>query len=175
MHTDSSPPPAPSKGISPLLRHYWRSAGARPWHLFVPLALALGVAAAEGGSLALLLPLSDAIAATSFDFLRTSPAFGWVEALLPDPARNGPNRDAYLTLVILGLILTGRLVKLGLDYARDLYLDARNERYNVRIRAGTFARVLAFGRQYFDRQALGRIDTEVGWSSSVVGLLRSAE
>jgi len=50
-----------------------------------------------------------------------------------------------------------------------------NERIRVSVGEETFGRVLGFGRQYFDRQSLGRIDAEIGWSSSVLGLLIAAE
>ena len=172
-------PPAPlpgsAGGIRGLLARYWSMAEARPRHLVWPFLLALALAGAEGLSLSLLLPLADAVAATNFDFLRGSRAFGWIQDLLPGGLAESSGRDAYLTLVILGLIVAARLAKLGFEYARKLYLDRRNERYRVSIRTHTFARVLSFGRQYFDRQALGRIDAEVGWSASVVTLLTSAE
>jgi len=61
------------------------------------------------------------------------------------------------------------------EYARKLYVVARNERYRVRVGEETFGRVLRFGRQYFDRHPLGRVDAEIGWAGAVLGLLESAE
>jgi ABC-type multidrug transport system fused ATPase/permease subunit len=177
MSSDSPPPRRGPFGpeIRRVLRHYAGVAGVRRWHLAVPALLALLIAAVEGGSFALLIPLTDGMAANDFDVLDGSSTFGWVARLLPDAAANSPSRDAYLAILIIGLIFAGRVAKLSLEYVRKLYLDLRNERYQVRIKRETFARVLRFGRQYFDRQALGRVDTEVGWSSSVVELLAAAE
>lgn len=143
--------------------------------MLIPAVLVLLIGAAEGGSFALLIPLADGIAENSFDFLHRSRAFGWVARLLPPSLLESPARDAYLAALIIALIFLGRFAKLGLEYVRKLYLDRRNERYRVLVRQETFARVLRFGRQYFDRQALGRIDTEVGWSTAVVDLLAAAE
>jgi subfamily B ATP-binding cassette protein MsbA len=39
------------------------------------------------------------------------------------------------------------------------------------VNSATFRRVLGFGRQYFDRNAIGRIDAEISWSNSAIGLL----
>ena len=58
---------------------------------------------------------------------------------------------------------------------RGLSFPRRNERYRVKVGKETFGRVLAFGRQYFDSQAIGRIDAEIGWSSSVLELLIAAQ
>ena len=157
-----------------VLRHYWRVAEVKAWHLVLPIVLILIASALEGGSFALLIPLKDAVAENSFDFLGESRAFGWITGLVPD-GLDPSARDAYLVLCIVVLMILGRMGKLGLGYAAQLVVTARNERYRVRVGKETFGRVLAFGRQYFDGQAIGRIDAEIGWSSSVIGLLTAAQ
>ena len=157
-----------------VLRHYWRVADVRAWHLALPMVLILVASAFEGGSFALLIPLTDAVVENSFDFLEESRAFGWILRLVPqglDPSA----RDAYLVLCIAALIILGRIGKQRFQYASRLVVSARNERYRVRVGKETFSRVLVFGRQYFDGQAIGRIDAEIGWSSSVLGLLIAAQ
>ncbi len=159
---------------SGVLRHYWRVADGKVWHLAVPIGLTLLASAFEGASFSLLLPLKDAVVENSFDFLAQSRAFGWLTSLVPagmDPSA----RDAYLVLCIAVLIILARIGKLGLQYAARLVVTARNERYRVKVGQETFGRVLTFGRQYFDGQAIGRIDAEIGWSSSVLGLLIAAQ
>ena len=157
-----------------VLRHYWRVADAKAWHLALPMGLILLASGFEGASFSLLIPLTDAVVENSFDFLEESRWFGWLPRLVPndlDPS----SRDAYLVLCIAGLMILGRIGKQGLQYTAGLIVTARNERYRVRVGKETFGRVLAFGRQYFDSHAIGRIDAEIGWSSSVLGILTAAQ
>ena len=158
-----------------LLRRYWRVADARPWHLVLPVGLILLAGAFEAASFSLLVPLTDAVSENSFDFLDESPAFGWLTGLAPDFVGSGPSRDAYLVVLTVALIILGRVAKLLLEYLRKLFVVSRNEQYRVAVTEETFSRVISFGRQYFDEQSLGRVDAEISWSSSVVGLLVSAE
>ena len=157
-----------------VLRHFWRVADVKAWHLALPMGLILVASAFEGASFSLLIPLKDAVVENSFDFLVESRAFGWILRLVPeglDPSA----RDAYLVLCLAVLMILGRVGKQGLQYASRIIATARNERYRVEVGKETFGRVLAFGRQYFDGQAIGRIDAEIGWSSSVLGLLIAAQ
>jgi len=171
--TASTPSVAPSpRGV---LRHYWRVAGVRWWHFALPITLVLISGAFEAASFSLLIPLTNAVSENSFDFLQSSRAFGWILQLLPDSLANSPSRDAILVVVTVGLIILGRVGKLLFDYLRKLYVVGRTERYRVSVGEETFGRVLSFGRQYFDGQSIGRIDAEIGWSSSVLGLLSAAE
>ncbi|MBT8487274.1 MAG: ABC transporter ATP-binding protein [Gemmatimonadetes bacterium] len=158
-----------------VLRHYWGVVGGRWWHLAIPIALVLAAAAFEAVSYSLLIPLTDAVSQNSFDFLEDSRWFGWILALVPDTVEASDARDAYLVVVVVGLVIAGRIGKLVLEYVSKLFVVQRNERYRVEVGEETFARVLGFGRQYFDRNAVGRVDAEIGWSSSVLGLLTAAE
>ncbi len=173
---DMTPPASP---IEPtprgVLRHYWRVAGVRPWDIVLPTVLVLLAGGFEAMSLGLLLPLTSAVAQNSFDFLGDSPAFGWILALVPDSVADSPSRDAFLVVIIVALIVVGRIAKLVFEYVRKLYVVARTERYRVSVGEETFARVLGFGRQYFEGHSLGKVDAEIGWSSSVLGLLTAAE
>ena len=157
-----------------VLRHYWRVADVKAWHLALPMGLVLGACAFDGASFSLLIPLKDAVVENSFDFLEESRAFGWILKFVPE-GLDSSARDAYLVLCLAVLIILGRIGKLGLHYAARLVVTARNERYRVRVGKETFGRVLTFGQQYFDGQAIGRIDAEIGWSSSVLGLLIAAQ
>ena len=165
-------PQATTHGV---LRHYWRVAGGRWHHLALPVVFVLVASGFEAASFSLLIPLTDAVAENSFDFLDESPVFGWIAGLLPDSLAGSPARDAYLVVLVVGLIVVGRVGKLVVEYCRKLFVVSRNERYRVSVSEETFGRVLRFGRQYFDGQAIGRIDAEIGWSSSVIGLLVAAE
>ncbi len=169
--------PAPQLTPTPrgVLRHYGRVAGVRPRHLVLPIVLVLIAGAFEGASFSLLIPLTEAVAEDSFDFLEGSRAFGWILWLVPESLDDSPALQAYLVVVTVGLLILGRIGKLVFEYVRKLYLVRRTEAYRVAVGEETFGRVLSFGRQYFDRQSLGRVDAEIGWSSSVVGLLTSAE
>ena len=170
-HSSTSGQPAPT-GV---LRHYWRVAGVRPWHLVIPFLLVLVAGAFEGASFALLIPLTDAISENSFDFLESSRWFGWIPALVPESLAESSRRETFLVVVVVGLIILGRIGKLVFEYIRKLYVVRRTERYRVAVGEETFGRVLGFGRQYFDGHSIGKIDAEIGWSSSVIGLLTAAE
>lgn len=158
-----------------VLGRYWSVADARVWHFAVPIALILVASAFEAASYSMLVPLTDAVADNSFAFLSGSRWFGWIGDLVPASVTDPSMRDAWLVVIVVGLVVLGRVGKLGVEYVRKLFVVARNERYRVRIGADTFGRVLGFGRQYFDRNAIGRIDAEIGWSSSAIGLLVAAE
>ena len=169
--------PAPEPFVTPagVLRHYWRVVDGRWWHIALPVALVLIAGALEAASFSLLIPLTDAVAEDSFDFLSDSDGFGWILGLVPDALADSPNRDAWLVVVVVGLIIAGRIGKLLVEYFRKLFVVARTERFRVGVGRETFGRVLGFGRQYFDGLSLGRVDAEIGWSSSVLGLLIAAE
>jgi hypothetical protein len=121
--------------VSPrgVLRHYWRVARARPWHVVLPVLLVIVAGAFEGASFSLLIPLTDAVAENSFDFLRSSRAFGWILWLVPDQLPDGPSRDAFLTVVTVGLIIVGRVGKLVFEYVRKLLVVRRTEAYRVAV------------------------------------------
>ncbi|MDH3270418.1 MAG: ABC transporter ATP-binding protein/permease [Gemmatimonadota bacterium] len=160
---------------SGVLRHYWRVVDGRWWHIALPVSLILLAAVFEAASFSLLIPLTEAVSQDSFDFLQDSRFFGWILALVPPSLEDSPARDAYLVVAVVGLVIIGRIAKLAVEYVGKLFVVARNERYRALVAEETFARVLGFGRQYFDKNAVGRIDAEIGWSSSVVGLLVAAE
>jgi ATP-binding cassette, subfamily B, bacterial MsbA len=164
-----------SADVRRVLRHYWRVADARPVQILIPFGLALLATGVDGASFALLIPLSEALSQNSFEFLANSPYFGWIVALMPDSALSSPARDAYVALTLMGLVVLGRVGKVTLDYVQRVYIHRREETHLAKVQEHTFARVLQFGRQYFDRQSLGKVDVEIGWSRSVVDLLANVE
>lgn len=172
--TDERPIVEPSaRGV---LRHYWRVVDGRWWHLGLPTGLIVLAGLLEFASYSLLKPVADAAAVGSFDeALEGSRWFGWLLALVPDGVTGASDRSAFLVVVVIGLVIAGRILKLLVDYVSKVWVVQRNERYRVRIGEETFGRVLGFGRQYFDQNAVGRIDAEIGWSSSVLQLLVAAE
>jgi len=163
---------ATARGI---LRRYWEVVDGRWWHMGLPVTLILLAGAFEAGAFSLLIPLADAISENSFAFLEDSRAFGWLLGLVPAGMEASPSRDAVLVVVIVALVVVGRIAKLSIEYVTKLFVVARNERYRVEIGEHTFGRVLQFGRQYFDRHSIGRVDAEIGWSSAVLGLLTAGE
>ena len=158
-----------------LLRHFRQAAGVRWWHLALPLVAGLVIAALEGGTFALLVPLSDAVTQDGFDGLSSSRAFGWILALAPDAVLDSPRRDAFLALGILGMVVVARGCKLVADFGRAVFLHWRVETYHTRVESDVFSRLLRFGRQYHDHQSLGRLETVLRWSRSVVELLTAVE
>jgi hypothetical protein len=68
--------------------------------------LALVAGLFEAASFSLLLPLTNAVAENSFDFLEQSRAFGWILALVPESIEGSDARDAFLVVVTVALIST---------------------------------------------------------------------
>ena len=157
------------------MRHYWRVVDGRWWQVAIPVLLITVSNAFEGLSLALIIPIARAVSENSFAFMDDSWVFGWMPALVPDSITDPALREAWLLGLVFGMLVLGRVGKLAFEYASRLYAVKRVERYRVLIERETLARVLGFGRQYFDRQALGRIDTEISWSSSLLNLLEAAD
>ena len=157
-----------------VLRTMWRVAGVRPWEIVLPLVLALLVSLVEGASFALLIPLSDGVAAGSFAFLDGSPRFGWVTHLVP-AGISSSRRDLALALVLLSLLLLGRLLKLALELVRGWWLTARDRRYFTAVGRETIRRVTGFGPLYFRRRPLGHIDAEMSWAASAMVALSNVE
>lgn len=164
-----------SQPVRRVLRHYWQIAGVKWWHIAGPLALAVSIALIEGYSLAVLVPLGEGVAAGGFAALNSSRWFGWVTALLPAGVAASPSSDVYLALLLVGVLFAGRFLTLGLTFVHRQIVGRRDERYARMVRDETFGRVLGFGRQYFDRQALGHVDAELGWSVSSVTMLSAGE
>jgi subfamily B ATP-binding cassette protein MsbA len=158
-----------------VLRLYWSVVEGRAWHLLLPVSLILVAGVLEGASYSLLIPLTEAVSENSFDFLSASRWFSWILDLVPATVEDTGARDAFLVVLVVALIIAGRIGKLVVEYVGRLFVITRNERYRAQVGEATFGRVLQFGRQYFDRHAVGRIDAEIGWSSSVLGLLVAAE
>ncbi len=140
-----------------------------------PLLLAILVGLLEAASFSVLVPLSDGVAAGSFRNLGESDWFGWMVRLIPQTLLHSPSGDAYAVLGLIAFLVASRFAKLGVEYARVHFLYRRNHRYIRIVRDETFGRVLVFGRQYFDRNALGHIDSELGWSHSAVTVLAAVE
>lgn len=169
--------PAHSTTATPrgVLRRYWRIADARAWHIGVAVLLIVLAGVFEAASFSLLVPLTDAMAQDSFAFLADSRWLGWVPRLVPASVEDPSLRDAWVVVLLVALLIAGRIGKLVVEYVRKLFVVRRNERYRVAVNTDTFGRVLTFGRGYFNQNAVGRIDTEIGWSNSVIGLLVAAE
>jgi len=142
------------------------------WTTRPAVSLVLLAGGFEAASFSLLIELTRAVGRNSFDFLSESRVFGWIPGLVPDAA---PSRSAVLAAVIIACIILGRIGKLAAEYLRAIYVVPRTERYRVAVGAETFRRVLAFGRQYFDRQSIGESDSEIGPGSAVIELLAPAE
>lgn len=164
-------PPTPRS----VLRRYWRAAGGRSWQIALPVALVLIAGAFEAGSFSLLVQLTKAVGRNTFDVFDASSSFGWIPRLVPNSIQSPTSRGAYLTVLTVGLIILGRIGKLAFEYLRMLYIVPRTEGYRVSVGAETFARVLGFGRQYFERQSIGESDAEIALSSSVIRLLTAGE
>lgn len=153
----------------------WRLAGVRPWHLVLSLALSVLIGLAEGGSFALLIPLSDGVAEGSFAFLQDSPTFAWVTDLATWAAPSSAGRDMAVAVTLLLLILVSRVVKVALELLRTWWVTTRDARFLTRAGRLTFRRITGFGPLYFQRRPLGHIDAELTWAASPLQVLGQLE
>lgn len=153
----------------------WRTAGVRVWHVALPLALALLIGLVEGGSFALLIPLSDGVANGSFAFLEDSPTFGWVTALAGWGVASPESRDMAIAVTLLLLLLAGRLLKVALEVCRTWWVTTRDARLLTQAGRETFRRMSGFGTLYFQRRPVGHIDTELTWAASPIQVLGQLE
>lgn len=161
--------------IAGIVWRMWRMAGVRPWHVVLPMVMAILISLAEGGSFAFLIPLSDGVAAGSFAFLDDSERFRWVTALVPSAIMLPERRDIALAVVLLCLLLVGRLIKVALELLRTWWVTSRDQRLLTRVGRETFRRLTGFGSLYFQRRPLGHIDTELTWAASPIQVLSQLE
>ncbi|MBT4185914.1 MAG: hypothetical protein HOE14_01780, partial [Gemmatimonadales bacterium] len=94
-----------------MARHFWRVAQGKPAHVAIPAVVNLVANVFDAASLALLIPITKAVATNSFDFLRDSRVFGSIVALIPGWAPDSLPSDALLFGVIVSLIVLARLCK----------------------------------------------------------------
>lgn len=153
----------------------WRMVGVGPWHVAFPLTLALLIGAVEGGSLALLIPLSDGVAEGSFVSLERSGSFGWVADLAAWAVASPERRDMAIAVTLLSLLLAGRLLKVALEVLRTWWVTKRDARLLTQAGRETFRRMAGFGTLYFQRRPVGHVDTELTWAASPIQVLAQLE
>ena len=131
----------------------------------------LSPAPLEGASFSLLIPLTEAIfRIRSASWVTRGHSAGSCSSYQIPFSILG-HETSVLIVILVSLLIVGRIAKLVVEYVSKLFVVERNERYRVKIGEETFGRVLQFGRQYFDRNAVRPCDAEIGWSSSIMGLL----
>ncbi len=157
------------------LLYYARVSAVRPWHLALPVVLGLLGATIEGSSLALLIPLSQGMAENSMAFLWDLPVFSEIGPYMPEAILASPRFDALMTVGLVLLVFATRLGRIAVEYANNLFMFARNQRYDVAVRTDTFRRLLTFGRQYFQQKAAGETHTMLDWSTSTITMLRTID
>ncbi len=165
---------APSRDARAFLASFAAAFGFRPWHLALPLGLSLIVAALDAFSLALLVPLSEGVARGDFEGAWRWPGLSSLpaarDALL---ARGLVNRGTFLLLV--GLLLAAIVVRIGVQYAAAIALSDRSLRYASRARSHVMARLLSFGKLYFDRTSQAELSAMLGQAAAVAEGVRAIE
>jgi subfamily B ATP-binding cassette protein MsbA len=164
----------------PLLRHgalfrrFVRGMSVKPWHLVVPVGLGLLGAALDGVAMALLVPLARGIAENDFTAAWQFPGLLAVADRMTrlGPFVEAPNRSTFLLLV--GLILAATAGRIALTFLSAAAVAYRNALYSARARSLTFARLLQFGKRYFDRSSQGNISTIVGYAEIVPRMVELA-
>jgi len=157
------------------LAEWLRIIGATPVQLLVPVGLAAAVAALEGVSLGLLVPIAVGVTKHDFGFVRDMPVFSFVTDRLP--GWFGPGGDPFAPLFVLVAFAAfcAALVKNVLSYGAHLLSSYWYGGYLRRANDYVFARAMSFGKLYFDRTNQGTLQVVLSYTGELIDLLSFAQ
>ena len=158
------------------LFHFYRSVTrVRLRHIAIPVSLSFLAAGLEGMAMGLLIPLSKGIGSNDFRSVWELPLFGSLLGSFANAEPASPQSQALGALLIVVAIFLLRLVRLGVDYARHLYQQYRDNHFVTNVRRETFRLLMSFGRGFFEQRAVGQIHLLLEWSASPLATLRAFE
>jgi len=157
------------------MREWFRIMGARPLQLLIPVALSACVAALEGISVGLLVPIAVGVTKRDFSFVRNLSGFSTVARWLPDWFGPGANDFAPLFLLVASAIFLAAVLKNVLSYGAHLYSAYWYGQYLRRANDFVFDRYLGFGKLYFDRANQGALQAVMSYTGELLDLLNFAQ
>lgn len=153
------------------LAEWRRIVGATPLQLSIPIALSACIAALEGASVGLLVPMAVGVTDRDFSFVRDLPLFSSVIAMWPEVFTPGPDTFAPLFFLLAVTAFLAVVAKNVLSYASHLLTSRWNGLYLRRANEHLFRRCLGFGKLYFDRTNQGSLQAVLGHTGELVDLL----
>lgn len=153
------------------LLQWLRIVGATPFQLATPVVLAAAVAALEGASVGLLVPMAIGVTQRDFGFVRALPVFSFVTERLP--GWFGEGRDDFAALFVLVALAAfgAALLKNVLSYVSHVVSSYWYGTYLSRANDYVFKRCLGFGKLYFDRVNQGSLHSVLGYTGELIDLL----
>ncbi len=176
-HDDAPAPSATSerdesRNERPLRLGAWREiVGATRVQLALPVALAAVIAALEGASVGLLVPMAVGVTERDFGFVRELPVFSAVLPWLPERFVAGEDSFAPLFFLLASAAFLAVVVKNVVAYALHLLTSHWNGLYLRRANDFLFRRCLGFGKLYFDRENQGRLQAVLADTGELIDLL----
>ncbi len=146
-------------------------AGATPFQILVPVVLAAAVAALEGTSIGLLVPIATGVTQRDFDFVRSLPVFSAITRWWPGWFPPGPESSSALFLLVASTAFLAALAKNALAYGSHLISSHWYGLYLKRANEFLFRRCLGFGKLYFDRVHQSSLQTTLGHTGELIDLL----
>ncbi len=138
-----------------------RVMGLRPRHVAALTGLSLITAALDALMLVLLVPMMQAAIGGGFEFLATTPLLG--------PLTSGTTfARAFLTAA--GLVFLTGLVRNASQFGLDMTEGWLYGRFSQALSTFAYERYLSFGKGYFDRHAIGRMNSLIDYHHDVLNL-----
>jgi subfamily B ATP-binding cassette protein MsbA len=153
------------------LGHWRHVLDVRPAHVVVPAALAVLVAALEGLSLGLLVPLATGVSRHDFEFVRAMKGFSWVTRTWPSWFPSEPDGFAPLFMLVTTTAAASALARNVLAYASHVWTARLNGEYRRRADDHVFARALGYGQGFFDQVNIGRLQSVMGYTGDLLDVV----
>ncbi len=152
------------------LRELFQLMGARPHHILFPVLLTFLSAASSGIGLGLLVPIARGVASGDFSFVATTPVLGtavaWVFRLT-----GAVQNDRMTFLVIVLFVVCAQLLYHLIWYGNHVFISYRNTLFHERVSTLLYRRYLSFGKQFYDRESQGKLQTVLSYPTEVLFFL----
>lgn len=138
------------------MRGIMRLTSAKPYHFFVPISFSLLSTFFEGVSIGFLIPLIRGGIDKDFSFAQKGPILKNIFPYLPMLPEN---RNFSILLWLAAIIFSSMLMKNVFGYAASVGYAHLKKDYTNSLRKIIFARVMSFGKLFFDQSGLAYTQT----------------
>ena len=150
-----------------ILRWGLRVTEARIVHYVPTLGLGFLAAMLDAAAMALLIPLSDAMATGGLS--ASYPGWGWLTADLQTLSIHR------IFLVLLGAIFALLIARAVVEYAGGNLAYRRDTLYGARLQSALLERYLSFGQSFFDTESRGHIHRMMSYGDTLLKLMTLGE
>jgi len=127
------------------------------------------IAAFDGLSMALLIPLAKGVIEKDFSFLEAMPFFKIIIDNFPQLSIEVSNTSLFMFLLVI--IFMAATLKNVFSYLFRLYISYHKGKYQFRMKQFVFNRYMDFGKLYFDRTSQGYVRQILNFIGQITGLL----